>query len=110
VERKGITKEERDQFSVTYGINRMGALANMDKFDITEQLPQDLMHLFLEGLCVLHTSVLLKHLIYDEKLMSLDLFNAKVKAYKYMYFETKPAPLSMQSLKEYNLNGSQTRG
>ena len=35
------------------------------------------MHLFLEGVCVLHTAVLLKYLIYEEMLFTLDAFYLK---------------------------------
>ena len=66
------------------------------------------MHLFLEGVCVLHTAILLKHFIYEEELLMLDVFNAKVNSHKYLYFETKPAVLSARALRESDMSGSQT--
>ena len=106
VERKNIEKSEKRYFSTTFGVNRKSALAKFDGFDITDQLPQDIMHLFLEGVCVLHTAVLLKYLIYEEKLLTLDVFNLKVKTYKYLYFETKPTSLSVHAVKEHYMNGT----
>ena len=79
-------------------MNQRSALAELDGFDVTDQLPQDIMHLFLEGVCVFHTVILLKYLIYEEELFTLDSFNAKLNSYKYMYFETKPAALSAHAL------------
>ena len=108
IERTGITSSEKTHFSTTYGVNRRSDLAELDGFDVTDQLPQDIMHLFLEGVCVLHTASLLKHLIYEEELFTLDSFNAKMKSYKYLYFETKPTPLTTYSLRDNDMTGSQT--
>ena len=36
-------------FSKQYGINRRSLLCNTPDFDVTKQLPQGIMHIFLEG-------------------------------------------------------------
>ena len=77
-------------------------------FDVTKQLPEDIMHIFLEGVCMLHTTVLLHYLIYEEGLITLDEFNRKVKSYPYKYFETKPAPVSVHAVRDYDLSGNQS--
>ena len=59
--------QKKTHFSLTYGANRRSALAELDGFDVTDQLPQDIVHLFLEGVCVFHTAILLKYLIYEEE-------------------------------------------
>ena len=102
LERKDIEKLEKRYYSTSFGVNRKSALAKFDEFDVTDQLPQDIMHLFLKGVCVLHTSVLLKYLIYEEQLLTLDALNIKIKPYKYLYFETKPTPLSVHGVKEHS--------
>lgn len=108
VERKGISASERLHFSSTYGINRRSLLSKSDMFDVTKQLPEDIMHVFLEGICVLHTAILLHHLIFEAELITLDEFNGKLRSYSYLYFEIKPTPLSAQAIKDYDLSGKQS--
>ena len=40
----------KDYFSKQYGINRRSLLSKIPDFDVTKQLPQDIMHIFLEGI------------------------------------------------------------
>ena len=108
VERNGIRASERLHFSSTYGINRRSLLSKCEMFDVTQQLPEDIMHVFLEGMCVLHTAILLHYLIFDEELITVDEFNGKINSYPYLYFETKPTPLSAQAIKDYDLSGKQS--
>ena len=39
----------RNDLKITYGINKRSAFCSLPKFDITKQLPQDIMHSLLEG-------------------------------------------------------------
>ena len=98
VERKGISASERQHFSSTSGINRRSLLSKCEMFDVTKRLPEDIMHVFLEGICVLHTAILLHYLIFEAELITLDEFNGKLRSYPYLYFETKP---SAQAIKDY---------
>lgn len=43
------TDTVRNDLCTTYGINKRSALCNLPDFDITKQLPQDIMHTLLEG-------------------------------------------------------------
>jgi len=54
-ERKGISASERLHFSSTYGINRRSLLSKCEIFDVIQQLPEDIMNVFLEGImCITH--------------------------------------------------------
>ena len=63
MERPGIGADERSHYSKVYGINRRSALCNLPHFDVTTQLPQDIMHLLFEGLFPLHFELILQHSI-----------------------------------------------
>ena len=80
----------------------------MDQFDVTDQLPEDVMHILLEGVCMLHTAVLLRHVIFEEQIITLEFLNGLIKSYKYLSFETKPATLLLHSVREGDLSGKQT--
>ena len=67
LERSGISAEERSRYSKVYGINRCSALCDLPNFDITMQLPQDIMHLRFEGLFPMNIELILRHLIYTLK-------------------------------------------
>jgi len=59
IENPSISKSEREHYSTTYGVNRRSSLCGVQYFIVTEQLPQDLMHLLFEGLFPFHnTSVI----------------------------------------------------
>ena len=46
--------------------------------------------------------------IFEAELITLDEFNGKLRSYPYLYFETKPTPLSTQAIKDYDLSGKQS--
>lgn len=43
------TDAVRSDLCTTYGINKRSSLCNLPDFDVTKQLPQDIMHTLLEG-------------------------------------------------------------
>ena len=72
-------------------------------FDITKQLPQDLMHVMLEGVIPLHIEEFLNYFIHDANILTLSQINSRLMAYPYAYFEEKPMPLN-----ERDFAGSQS--
>lgn len=50
------SKSERDHYSLCYGVNRESKLALLEPFDVTKQLPQDVMHVLLEGIAPINSS------------------------------------------------------
>ena len=50
-----VSQAERQYYSKVYGINRSSAISHLDHFDITKQLPQDVMHVLLEGVVPLNS-------------------------------------------------------
>ena len=62
-------------------------------FDITKQLPQDLMHVILEGIFPFHIEQLLKYIL-EQSLITLSEINSRISSFPFAYFNTKPTPLS----------------
>ena len=78
-------------FSKQYGINRRSLLCNLPDFDVTKQLPQDIMHIFLEGILSYELKFLLKH-YFDAGLFTLEQLNTKLKNFNYGYSNVKDKP------------------
>lgn len=84
----------RSRFSLLYGINERSLLTKLPGFDITKQLPQDIMHTILEGTLQYEVRLILQHYISQRKL-KLDELNSSIENHCYGYSETdtKPGPL-----------------
>ena len=97
-------------YSKTYGINRRSALSCLQYFDICEQLPQDVMHVLLEGVVPRSVALVLQHVIVDLRIISIDALNARIASFPYAYFESpnKPSRISMPSILNLELEGTQT--
>ena len=57
--------------------------ANAEGFNITEQLPEDVMHVLLEGIAPIHIGLFLKELLINNPALSVEAFNHKVKSFSY---------------------------
>lgn len=42
------TERNRQELEIAYGLNKRSYLDNFKELDVTEQLPQDIMHILLE--------------------------------------------------------------
>ena len=93
IDQPGISDSERDHYSKVYGVNRTSILCELPNFDVTEQLPQDLMHVLLEGVFPIHVNQLLKYLVDAISFVTLDKINCRIMSHPYAYFEEKPAHL-----------------
>ena len=93
VNRPGISSSERSHYSKVYGINRSTVLMELPDFNVVQQLPQDIMHVLLEGVFPLHLEQFLDYII-QSSILTLDQINCRVMAFPYGYFCDKPAPLN----------------
>lgn len=89
-----MSSSERTHYSKVYGINRLTILLNLPEFDVTKQLPQDIMHVLLEGIFPLHMERLLDYIINHASLLTLDQINSRISEFPYAYFNEKPSRLS----------------
>ena len=90
----GISRSEKAHYSKVYGINRSSILHELAEFDVTKDLPQDLMHVLLEGVFLLHFEQLLDHIVNVSGLMTISQINSRIVAFPFAYFNVKPSPLT----------------
>jgi hypothetical protein len=50
----GLSETEKSHYSKVFGINRASILMELSDFDVTRNLPQDLMHVLLKGVFIYH--------------------------------------------------------
>lgn len=87
-------KQVQDLLSLIYGVTTKSSLMKLTDFDITTQLPQDIMHTIAEGVLQYEVRYILLFYIRN-KYFTLDQLNAVITAHAYGYSETsdKPSPL-----------------
>ena len=88
-------------YSVNYGLDRKSILSEFPGFKITEQLPQDLMHILLEGVMPNVVKYLLQHYI-AKGLITVAQINSRIMEFEYGYSQVKdkPEPINPESLKD----------
>ena len=88
---------------------RESILTKLEHFDVTKQLPEDAMHVLLEGIVPLHIGLFLNK-VTSLKLMNLDALNGAVQSFPYQYFEisSKPSTIPKSAVLDQNLTGKQS--
>jgi hypothetical protein len=84
----------KNDLTTSYGINYRSSLCDLQDFDITVQLPQDIMHTLLEGTVQYELRHILLHYI-DAGQFTLPQLNSAISNQEYGYSEVsdKPGPL-----------------
>ena len=87
-------EETKNDLKVTYGINHQSSLCELNEFNITTQLPQDIIHTLLEGVVQYELRHLLLYYI-DAGKFTLCQLNAAINSQTYSYSEVSknPGPL-----------------
>ena len=88
------TDEMKKTLQTTYGITHRSLLSNLPGFDITKQLPQDLMHVLLEGSVQYEVRYILQYFI-DNGFLTLRQLNSNFAQMNLGYQEegNRPPPL-----------------
>ncbi|KAK2555549.1 hypothetical protein P5673_022892 [Acropora cervicornis] len=90
---EGASSENlRAFYSKCYGINTRTVLLESPYFDPCEQLIQDVMHVFLEGVLGYEIRFLLKYYLRDINAFTLDSLNSKIQGFSYGYSSSKDKP------------------
>jgi hypothetical protein len=90
-----------DTDSVTYGINYSSTLNNLAHFHVANnQLPQDIMHILLEGVLPYTLKLMLNSFISTKKYFSIDFLNDRITCFTFSRSEArdKPCPLLARNL------------
>ena len=88
------TATVQKDLQTTYGITRRSVLCQLPTFDVTKQLPQDIMHTVLEGVVQYEVRLVLQHYI-QSGVTTLSQINGAINSHEYGYSEVsdKPGPL-----------------
>lgn len=86
----------KDQIQVNYGIIGRSALSFLNDFDVTKQLPNDIMHDLLEGVVPYEIKLCLEALIKD-KFFTLEEFNYLLQTFEFSYSDKKSKPEALKS-------------
>ena len=89
---KAPNKFLREYYSKLFGINERSHLKEAPFFDVCEQFPQDIMHVFLEGVLAYELKYLLRHYIEEESTFSLQDLNQEIQTFPYGYSNIKDKP------------------
>ncbi|XP_028419163.1 uncharacterized protein LOC114544868, partial [Dendronephthya gigantea] len=82
----------REQLSTTYGVNRLSVLDKVQHFDVCICIPEDIMHIFLDGLVPYETKLMLKYLIDESRCITLKELNRRIENFDYGYMNKKNKP------------------
>lgn len=86
--------------SVTYGVNFNSTLNKLSYFHVANsQLPQDIMHVLLEGVVKMELSLLLNYLV-SSRYITESLLNDRIKNFNYTIDEkrNKPCPIDLKNM------------
>ena len=95
--------------STIYGINYNSALNQLNNFHVVDQLPQDIMHILLEGVIPYELSLMLTSFI-TQKYFSSELLNDRIVCFPYSTQEAKnrPSPIRPQAFTSQNSSLNQS--
>ena len=87
-----------DHITTTYGIQRLSILNTSKYFNVVEGLTPDIMHDILEGCLMYETKELLKYLILDRKIFTLDELNNRIESFPYCHSDAIDKPVAIKTL------------
>jgi len=85
-----------DSDSVTYGVNFRSPLNDLQHFHVAnDQLPQDVMHIMLEGVVPYEVQLMLTVFVKEKRYFTLDLLNERIRCYPFTQEEVGDRPSSI---------------
>ena len=84
--------KDYENFSKEYGVNNRSILLDALYSDVTEQIPQDVMHVILDG-SLSRTLYFVIHYFLDNNIFTLEGLNAFILDFNYGYAEMKDKPV-----------------
>ena len=95
-----------DHDSTTYGINYKSPLNEISGFHVANnQLPQDVMHIILEGTLPLEIKLMLTSFIKDKKYFDVQFLNDRVSKFYYGKTESRNKPPKEFTIKSFSPDG-----
>lgn len=90
------------------GIKEDSCLNTLKYFHVTENVGVDIMHDVLEGVAPLEVKLLLRHYIYNEKMLCLEQLNERIINFDYGYSNEKNKPSIILNLRTFETAVRQT--
>ena len=84
--------KDYENFSKEYGVTNRSILLDALYSDVTEQIPQDVMHVILDG-SLSRTLYFVIHYFLDNNIFTLEGLNAFILDFNYGYSEMKDKPV-----------------
>ena len=103
-----LTGPLASEHSTTYGVTGSSTLNEIANFHVVTQLPQDIMHVLLEGVVPYEVRLMMKSFITEDKLLTLDTLNERISCFCYSSSEAadKPSPFTVHSLTSLKQSGT----
>lgn len=96
-----MTKEARKFWQKMYGVNTRSPLLSSPFIDVTVCLPQDAMHVIIEGSLEIMIRHFLRYCIIEEKLFTIDDFNSSIARFNFQHLKKdKPGRIQREHLIE----------
>lgn len=100
--------------STTYGTTGSSVLNDISHFHVVTQLPQDIMHVLLEGVVPYEVRLMLKTFITEDELLTLDMLNERISYFCYSSSEAADKPSaftihSFTSLRQSGMNSNMSK-
>lgn len=94
-----LPKNLKKFWSRRYGVNSISPLNSIPHFDVTQCLPQDAMHILIEGVALIATKALLHRCIVEMELFTIDDLNAQMSCFDFDYFKVnKPGEIRVDDI------------
>lgn len=96
--------------SITYGVNAPSPLNDIDNFHVINQLPQDIMHILMEGVIPYELVQMLTYFVVNKKYFTIDQLNDRIMCFAYSNQEAKdkPSPIKAQVISSKGASLSQS--
>ena len=101
ISNEDLTAAAKTYWKREYGVNSESPLN--DICDITQCLPQDILHILVEGVCEVAIRAYLRHFIVKRELFDCDDLNDRIKNFNFNCFsDNKPAPINEDHIQRQN--------
>ena len=84
-----------------YGVNAPSPFREIEDFDVTQDLPQDIMHVLIEVIAAIVIQAFLRYCIFEAEIFTIEEFNERMSYFDFGHFKlNKPADLTVEQINE----------
>lgn len=86
--------------SITYGVLYSSPLNLLDNFHVVGQLPQDIMHVLLEGIVPMEVTLMLNSFVFEDKYLTITQLNNQIACFSFTRQEAKDKPSPILAIQQ----------